>query len=92
MCIQFTLNSLAIRFFAPKGVDRPSFLGLLGYDRDTEDNRKCASCEQLTVRQSGLAEEVVSTIRQRGTRNDPGMLIFMEMGGRVAESRRTLCD
>ena len=37
LCIQFTLNSLAIRFFAPRGVDKTELFWIyLGYERDTD--------------------------------------------------------
>jgi anthranilate 1,2-dioxygenase large subunit len=37
MCVQFTLNSLAIRFFAPRGVDKTELFWIyLGCTRDTD--------------------------------------------------------
>jgi hypothetical protein len=45
LCVQFTLNSLAIRFFAPRGVDKTELFWIyLGYEQDTEAQTQMRSC------------------------------------------------
>ena len=92
MCIQFTLNSLAIRFFAPKGVDKTELFWIyLGYDRDTEEQSQMRIMQSNLTGAAGLVsleDGCINEFVQRGTRNDPECSSFMEMGGRVAESEK----
>jgi phenylpropionate dioxygenase-like ring-hydroxylating dioxygenase large terminal subunit len=92
MCIQFTLNSLAIRFFAPKGVDKTELFWIyLGYERDTEQQAQMRIMQSNLTGAAGLVsleDGCINEFVQRGTRNDPECASFMEMGGRVAESEK----
>jgi len=92
MCIQFTLNSLAIRFFAPKGVDKTElFWVYLGYGHDTEEQSQMRIMQSNLTGAAGLVsleDGCINEFVQRGTRNDPECSSFMEMGGRVAESEK----
>jgi anthranilate 1,2-dioxygenase large subunit len=92
MCVQFTLNSLAIRFFAPRGVDKTVLFWIcLGYTRDIDKQ------SQMRIMQSNLTGAVdlvsledgcINEFVQRGTRADPQSASFMEMGGRKVESEK----
>jgi len=96
MCIQFTLNSLAIRFFAPKGVDKTELFWIyLGYGRDTEEQSQMRVMQSNLTGAAGLVsleDGCINEFVQRGTRNDPECSSFMEMGGGSPNPRRTLGD
>ncbi|VCU70085.1 Terephthalate 1,2-dioxygenase, terminal oxygenase component subunit alpha 1 [Pigmentiphaga humi] len=93
LVFQFTLNSLAIRFFAPKGVDKTELKWIfLGYERDTPEQT------EMRVRQSNLTgaaglvaleDGCINEFVQRGTVGAPERAAFIEMGGRVAESNES---
>jgi anthranilate 1,2-dioxygenase large subunit len=92
MCIQFTLNSLAIRFFAPRGVDQTELFWIyLGYERDTEEQAEMRVMQSNLTGVAGLVsleDGCINEFVQRGTRADPDRASFMEMGGRQVESER----
>ncbi|MEO6839972.1 MAG: Rieske 2Fe-2S domain-containing protein [Bradyrhizobium sp.] len=92
MCIQFTLNSLAIRFFAPRGIDKTELFWIyLGYDRDTEEQSQMRVMQSNLTGAAGLVsleDGCINEFVQRGTRADPQRASFMEMGGRKVESEK----
>lgn len=92
MCIQFTLNSLAIRFFAPRGVDQTELFWIyLGYERDSEEQSQMRVMQSNLTGAAGLVsleDGCINEFVQRGTRADPDQSSFMEMGGREVESER----
>jgi anthranilate 1,2-dioxygenase large subunit len=92
MCIQFTLNSLAIRFFAPRGVDKTELFWIyLGYERDTEEQSEMRVMQSNLTGAAGLVsleDGCINEFVQRGTRADPQCASFMEMGGRKVESEK----
>ena len=96
MCIQFTLNSLAIRFFAPRGIDKTELFWIyLGYDRDTEEQSHMRVMQSNLTGAAGLVsleDGCINEFVQRGTRADPQRASFMEMGGRRSSPRRTLAQ
>jgi anthranilate 1,2-dioxygenase large subunit len=97
MCIQFTLNSLAIRFFAPRGVDETELNWIfLGYERDTAEQTEMRMVQANLTGAAGLVsleDGCINEFVQRGTRRSPEAASFMEMGGRgvvsVPASRAT---
>jgi anthranilate 1,2-dioxygenase large subunit len=92
MCIQFTLNSLAIRFFAPRGVDKTELFWIyLGYERDSEDQSQMRIMQSNLTGAAGLVsleDGCINEFVQRGTRADPQCSSFMEMGGRKVGSEK----
>jgi phenylpropionate dioxygenase-like ring-hydroxylating dioxygenase large terminal subunit len=92
MCIQFTLNSLAIRFFAPRGVDKTELFWIyLGYERDTEEQSQMRVMQSNLTGAAGLVsleDGCINEFVQRGTKTSPEMMSFMEMGGREVRSEK----
>jgi phenylpropionate dioxygenase-like ring-hydroxylating dioxygenase large terminal subunit len=92
MCVQFTLNSLAIRFFAPRGIDKTELFWIyLGYERDTEEQSQMRVMQSNLTGAAGLVsleDGCINEFVQRGTRTDPERSSFMEMGGRKVESEK----
>ena len=90
MCVQFTLNSLAIRFFAPKGVDKTELFWIyLGYERDDAEQTEMRVMQSNLTGAAGLVsleDGCINEFVQRGTKTSPDSASFMEMGGRAAES------
>jgi anthranilate 1,2-dioxygenase large subunit len=92
LCVQFTLNSLAIRFFAPRGVDKTELFWIyLGYERDTEEQSQMRVMQSNLTGAAGLVsleDGCINEFVQRGTRSSPHSASFMEMGGREVQSER----
>lgn len=92
LCVQFTLNSLAIRFFAPRGVDKTELFWIyLGYERDTDDQSRMRAMQSNLTGAAGLVsleDGCINEFVQRGTRSSPQEASFMEMGGRLVESEK----
>jgi anthranilate 1,2-dioxygenase large subunit len=92
LCVQFTLNSLAIRFFAPRGVDKTELFWIyLGYERDTEAQRQMRVMQSNLTGAAGLVsleDGCINEFVQRGTRASPQAMSFMEMGGREVRSEK----
>jgi anthranilate 1,2-dioxygenase large subunit len=90
LCIQFTLNSLAIRFFAPRGVDETElFWVYLGYERDTQEQTEMRIVQSNLTGAAGLVsleDGCINEFVQRGTQRSPEGASFMEMGGRQVAS------
>ncbi|MGB7180294.1 MAG: Rieske 2Fe-2S domain-containing protein [Burkholderiaceae bacterium] len=91
--IQYTLNSLAVRYFAPRGVDKTElFWMFLGCEDDTPEQ------DAMRIRQGNLTgaaglvsleDGCISEFVQRGTTGSPKREAFLEMGGREVESSRS---
>jgi anthranilate 1,2-dioxygenase large subunit len=92
LCVQSTLNSLAIRFFAPRGVDKTELFWIyLGYERDTEAQRQMRVMQSNLTGAGGLVsleDGCINEFVQRGTRASPQAMSFMEMGGREVRSEK----
>jgi phenylpropionate dioxygenase-like ring-hydroxylating dioxygenase large terminal subunit len=92
LCIQFTLNSLAIRFFAPRGVDKTELFWIyLGYERDNEQQSQMRIMQSNLTGAAGLVsleDGCINEFVQRGTRTSPQAASFMEMGGRHVDSEK----
>jgi phenylpropionate dioxygenase-like ring-hydroxylating dioxygenase large terminal subunit len=92
LCVQFTLNSLAIRFFAPRGVDETElFWVYLGYERDTEEQSQMRVMQSNLTGAAGLVsleDGCINEFVQRGTKTSPERMSFMEMGGREVRSEK----
>ncbi|MBX9844092.1 MAG: Rieske 2Fe-2S domain-containing protein [Xanthobacteraceae bacterium] len=92
LCVQFTLNSLAIRFFAPRGVDETELFWIyLGYERDTEEQSQMRVMQSNLTGAAGLVsleDGCINEFVQRGTRTSPEAMSFMEMGGREVRSEK----
>jgi anthranilate 1,2-dioxygenase large subunit len=92
LCIQFTLNSLAIRFFAPRGVDKTELFWIyLGYERDSEQQSQMRIMQSNLTGAAGLVsleDGCINEFVQRGIRSSPQAASFMEMGGRHVGSEK----
>jgi len=90
---QFTLNSLAIRFFVPQGVDKTELKWIfLGYERDTPEQSKMRIMQSNLTGAAGLValeDGCINEFVQRGTVGSGRRAAFIEMGGRVAESNES---
>ena len=90
LTVQLTLNSLAVRFFTPRGVDKTElFWNYLGYE-DDDDART-----EMRVRQANLTgaaglvsleDGCINEFVQRGSRGSEHVNEFLEMGGRDVAS------
>ena len=93
LVVHVTLNSLAVRYFVPRGVDKTELYWVfLGYERDD------ASQEQMRIMQGNLTgaaglvsleDGCINSFVQRGTQSSPGEAAFIEMGGTLAESNES---
>jgi len=92
LCVQFTLNSLAIRFFAPRGIDKTELFWIyLGYERDTEEQSQMRVMQSNLTGAAGLVsleDGCINEFVQRGTKTSPEVSSFMEMGGREVHSEK----
>ena len=91
LTIQFTLNSLAVRWFTPRGVDRTELFWMyLGYDDDEDAEQQMRIMQANLTGAAGLVsleDGCINEFVQRGTRGStPGDRAFMEMGGTTVES------
>ena len=90
LTIQHTLNSLAVRFFTPRGIDQTELFWMyLGYEDDD------AARTAMRVRQANLTgaaglvsleDGCINEFVQRGTRGSEDREAFLEMGGRDVAS------
>ena len=91
--MQLTLNSLAVRFFVPRGVDKTElFWVFLGYETDTPEQEKMRVMQGNLTGAAGLValeDGCINSFVQRGTVTSPNHSAFIEMGGRVAESNES---
>lgn len=90
LAIQFTLNSLAVRFFAPRGPGKTElFWYFLGYARDTDEQTRMRVMQANLTGSAGLVsleDGCINEFVQRGTRGSEDENGFLEMGGRDVES------
>ena len=93
VCVQFTLNSLAVRFYQPRGPEETELFWIyLGYEDDGEE------MTQRRLRQSNLTGAAglvsledgrINEFVQRGVRGSGDVNAFLEMGGRDVEPSET---
>ncbi|MFT5393090.1 MAG: anthranilate 1,2-dioxygenase large subunit [Gammaproteobacteria bacterium] len=85
LTIHFTLNSLAVRFFVPRGVDETELHWMyLGYDDDTAEQSAMRTMQGNLTGAAGLVsleDGCINEFVQRGTRTSPDVNAFLEMGG-----------
>ena len=90
LVVQLTLNSLAVRFFTPRGMDKTELFWIyLGYqDDDEEQTRKRVMQSNLTGAAGlvSLEDGCINEFVQRGTRGSEDVNAFLEMGGRDVAS------
>ncbi len=90
LVVQFTLNSLALRFFVPRGVDKTElYWTYLGYERDDAEQTRMRILQSNLTGAAGLVsleDGCINAFVQRGTRSSPDRAAFLEMGGRQVES------
>ncbi len=90
LATQFTLNSLAVRFFAPRGVNQTElFWFYLGYEGDDTEMTRMRVMQGNLTGAAGLVsleDGCINEFVQRGTRGSAGAAAFIEMGGRDVES------
>jgi phenylpropionate dioxygenase-like ring-hydroxylating dioxygenase large terminal subunit len=90
LVVQLTLNSLAVRFFTPRGIDKTELFWIyLGYqDDDAEQTRKRVMQGNLTGAAGlvSLEDGCINEFVQRGTRGSEDVNAFLEMGGRDVAS------
>lgn len=88
--IHFTLNSLCVRYFAPRGVDQTElFWHYLGYDDDDEAKTAIRVMQGNLTGAAGLVsleDGCINEFVQRGTAGSADRNAFIEMGGRDVES------
>lgn len=93
LVIQLTLNSLAVRFFVPRGVDKTElFWVFLGYESDTPEQERMRVMQGNLTGAAGLValeDGCINSFVQRGTAGSPDQAAFIEMGGRAAESNES---
>lgn len=93
LVIQLTLNSLAVRFFVPRGVDKTELYWVfLGYETDTPEQEKMRVMQANLTGAAGLValeDGCINSFVQRGTRGSEDKASFIEMGGRLAESNES---
>ena len=86
LCLQLTLNSLAVRFFVPRGIDKTElFWFYLGCRDDDQPATAMRTMQSNLTGAAGLVsleDGCVNEFVQRGTRGSPGAAAFLEMGGR----------
>jgi phenylpropionate dioxygenase-like ring-hydroxylating dioxygenase large terminal subunit len=90
LAIQFTLNSLAVRFFVPRGVDKTElFWFYVGYAEDDAEQTRMRVMQGNLTGASGLVsleDGCINEFVQRGTQGSPEGMGLAEMGGREVES------
>ena len=89
LCFQYTLNSLAVRFFRPLGVDKTELFWIyLGYEDDDEEMTRRRLRQSNLTGAAGLVsleDGCINEFVQRGTRGSEDVSAFLEMGGRDVE-------
>jgi|APSaa5957512493_1039668.scaffolds.fasta_scaffold13466_2 phenylpropionate dioxygenase-like ring-hydroxylating dioxygenase large terminal subunit len=90
LAIQFTLNSLAVRFFVPRGVDKTElFWFYVGYEDDDEEQTAMRVMQGNLTGAAGLVsleDGCINEFVQRGTHGSEGSMGLAEMGGSEVES------
>jgi anthranilate 1,2-dioxygenase large subunit len=87
--IHFTLNSICVRFFAPRGLDKTElFWFYLGSEDDTPEQERMRVLQGNLTGSAGLVsleDGCINEFVQRGTRGSEDKISFIEMGGRDLE-------
>ena len=90
LAIQFTLNSLCVRHFVPRGIDQTElFWYYVGYEDDTEEQTAMRVMQGNLTGAAGLVsleDGCISEFVQRGTRGSQDGAGLAEMGGQEVES------
>ncbi|MDE0808433.1 MAG: Rieske 2Fe-2S domain-containing protein [Alphaproteobacteria bacterium] len=91
LTVQFTLNSLAVRWFTPRGVDKTELFWMyLGYEDDDEAEERMRIMQANLTGAAGLVsleDGCINEFVQRGTKGSgQSASAFMEMGGKTVES------
>lgn len=90
LCFQLTFNSLAIRFFVPRGVDKTELLWFyLGTEDDTPEQEKMRLRQANLTGSAGLVsleDGCINEFVQRGIAGSEDVNSFIQMGGREVES------
>ena len=93
LVIQYTLNSLAIRHFVPRGVDETELFWIfLGAKSDTPEQEQMRIMQGNLTGAAGLValeDGCINSFVQRGTKAAPELKSFVEMGGVEAESNES---
>lgn len=93
LVIQLTLNSLAVRFFVPRGVNKTEIYWVfLGYEDDTEEQNHMRVMQANLTGAAGLVsleDGCINEFVQRGVATSPDVSSFIEMGGKTAESNES---
>jgi anthranilate 1,2-dioxygenase large subunit len=88
--VQFTLNSLAVRFFTPRGLDETELFWMyLGREDDEPAQVEMRALQSNLTGAAGLVsleDGCINEFVQRGTRGSPEAAAFVEMGGRAVGS------
>jgi len=86
MAVQHTLNSLAVRFFTPRGLDKTELFWMyLGYADDDEAKTRMRTRQSNLTGSAGLVsleDGCINEFVQRGTRGSEDVQAVLEMGGR----------
>ena len=90
LVVQLTLNSLAVRFYTPRGLDRTELFWIyLGYQDDDAEQTKMRTMQGNLTGAAGLVsleDGCINEFVQRGTRGSEDRSAFLEMGGRDVAS------
>jgi phenylpropionate dioxygenase-like ring-hydroxylating dioxygenase large terminal subunit len=90
LVVQLTLNSLAVRFFTPRGIDKTELFWIyLGYQDDDEQQTQQRLLQSNLTGAAGLVsleDGCINEFVQRGTRGSEDRTAFLEMGGRDVAS------
>ena len=90
LAFHFTLNSLAVRYFTPRGHDETELYWIyLGYEDDTEEQTDLRIMQGNLTGAAGLVsleDGCINEFVQRGTSGSTRHNAFMEMGGREVKS------
>ena len=93
LCCQFTLNSLAVRFFQPRGIDKTELFWIyLGYEDDDKEMTRRRLLQSNLTGAAGfvsLEDGCINEFVQRGTAASADHAAFLEMGGRDVEPSKT---
>jgi anthranilate 1,2-dioxygenase large subunit len=90
LAFHFTLNSLAVRYFAPRGPHATELFWMyVGYEDDTPEQTQMRVMQGNLTGAAGLVsleDGCINEFVQRGTQGSADQAAFMEMGGREVES------
>ena len=90
LVVQLTLNSLAVRFFTPRGIDKTELFWIyLGYQDDDEQQMRMRRLQGNLTGAAGLVsleDGCINEFVQRGTRGSGDRNAVLEMGGRDVAS------